>query len=181
MRTLMQPANHIEANKNIEFRLSSIKKISYFEKDPSEYKLTSNDIQQADVNIGVNFTINEQEETISFQIAAVFLYSEDLKKQELFGIETLYTYEIKSLAEHLKTHDKEEYIIPDNLMLTFLNIAISGTRGMLAVLNTAPAYNHLLLPIINPSEILGTLKKQNTLQPNNDSNKRLHLTQEGRD
>lgn len=166
----MKPKNSIQHDKKIEFKLIEVKKLRYFENNPSEYHLTVDAIQQADVKIGINLTVNKEEETISFYILSVFIYPDREKRYELFGIETLHTYKVKFFTQHFKKSDIEEYTIPDDLMFTFLSVAISGTRGMLAVLNTTPAYNHLFLPLLNPHELLEKLKERNRDSHNKDSN-----------
>jgi hypothetical protein len=44
-------------------------------------------------------------------------------------------------------------------MATFLGIAVSGTRGMLVVLNTNKYYKKILLPLINPLNVIKNSKK----------------------
>jgi hypothetical protein len=69
----MKPKNSIQHDKKIEFKLIEVKKLRYFENNPSEYHLTVDAIQQADVKIGINLTVNKEEETISFYILSVFI------------------------------------------------------------------------------------------------------------
>ena len=96
----MKPTKVAKNEKKIEFKIVEIKKIRYFETNPGEYDLAPENIHMADVNLGVKFTINEQEETLLFHITAMFLHSKEDEKYELFGIETLHVYKIKSFLKH---------------------------------------------------------------------------------
>lgn len=145
----------------IEFKIVEIKKISHFEKDYRDYNLVVDDIKIGKMEIGLNLDINAEKGTVAFNINAKCFHPPVENSHLLFGIETLYKYRVKNLNKLFKMKDEEKYNLPDNLMCTFLSLAISGTRGMLAALNTTPVYQTIFLPLIPSMELLSKLKKNN--------------------
>lgn len=146
--------------KPIQFKLAEIKKLSYFENDPISIGLTETKIKNSNVDYGANVYINKESKTVSLQTMAKFYIDRDGKVYELFGIETKHTFKIRNFEEVVISPQNDAFSIPDEVMLTFMNISISGMRGMLAILNTRPEYDRLYFPIINSVSLLDGLKKK---------------------
>ncbi|MGD9900292.1 MAG: hypothetical protein AB7T22_14305 [Calditrichaceae bacterium] len=142
----------------IEFKIVEIKKISHFENDFSDYGLDADDVITSKMEIGLNLNIDGPKGTLAFNIKVKCFHRLEENNFLLFGIESMYKYRIKNLNKLFKDKAEDKYNFPDNLMSTLLNLAISGTRGMLAALNTTPAYQNIFLPIINPKTLLTDLK-----------------------
>jgi hypothetical protein len=88
------------------------------------------------------------------------------EKHLLFGIETIYKYKIVDLNKNYRNEDIKSYQIPDVFMNTLLATAISGTRGMLAALNTTPEYQKIYLPMVTTENLLKGLKTESILKSN---------------
>ena len=146
--------------KTIQFKLTEIKKLSYFENDPVTFGIKEKKIKNSKVDYGANAHIDNNSGTVSIQTMAKFYIEKDRKRFELFGIETRHVFKIRNFSEVIQSPEKNIYKLPDQIMLTFMNISISGMRGMIAILNTRPEYNQLYFPIINSASLLEEIKKQ---------------------
>jgi hypothetical protein len=73
---------------------------------------------------------------------------------KLAEIETRTTYKLKGI----KTDDGLR--LPDELIVTFLSIAYSNTRGALAAKAQGTIVGDLPLPLINPTEVVEKMKKR---------------------
>jgi len=146
--------------KPIQFKLIEIKKISYFENDPLALGIKEKRIKNSKVDYGANLYIDGDTGTVSIQTMAKFYIEKENKKYDLFGIEVKHIFKIRNFSEVVEHPEVDVFKIPDQVMLTFMNISISGMRGMLAILNTRPEYNQLYFPVITSASLLEEIKKQ---------------------
>lgn len=75
---------------------------------------------------------------------------------ELANIETSTVYKLKGLADDDLNH------LPDHLVITFLSIAYSNTRGALAAKTQGTIVGEVPLPLINPTKIIEDMKNKST-------------------
>lgn len=138
-----------------QYKLIEVKKISYFENDIEKYQFKDK-VKRGNTpfQLTVHIAIDDSSGTIDVILRIKFYYMNNNEKIELFGIDTSHKFKIKNFFEVFLPNDKKEYPIPDEVMTNFLGIAISGTRGMLIVVNTNKQYENILLPLINPLEVL---------------------------
>ncbi|MDX9815789.1 MAG: hypothetical protein RBT06_02480 [Smithellaceae bacterium] len=142
-----------------EFKIDEIKKTKHFENDFREYGLNQQDIKNGKINLNIGLGFDQKKELVFFNIK-VNCFSMD-GKHLLFGIETLFKYKIVDLNKLYRSEETKSYQIPDHFMNTLLGAAISGTRGMLAALNTTPEYQKIFLPMIQADQLIKDLKNQN--------------------
>ncbi len=152
---------NLSQKQKIEFRIVEIKKVSYFQNDFSELGLTKLEIKKGEVALATRFDVSEKEKCVSISIKTNFFVRKDEKRFDLFGIETSHKFEIRNFHKIFFDSVNKKYNIPDKIMPVFLNISISGTRGMLAALCSNPAYSKIILPIINPIDLLNSYKEHN--------------------
>ncbi len=150
----------------VEFKLLQIKKIYHFERDLSEYNLTKKDIKNGQFEMVVKIKIDGERGKIFFGIKADFTYKKKNGSIKLFGIESLFKFQVKRFKSVIKSKELGKFTIPDPLMVAFLNIALSGTRGMLAALNTDPVYGNVFIPLTNPTDLYKSFKDQDIKQNN---------------
>lgn len=75
-------------------------------------------------------------------------------KSDLAIIETSTAYKLKGV------NDEEMYQLPDHLVITFLSIAYSNTRGALAAKAQGTVVGEIPLPLINPTQVIEDMKKE---------------------
>jgi len=142
--------------KDVQFRLVEIKKVRFYQNDYTEYGLTQDDILKGNLNLGVNYKIKPEEETITILLMADFFS----KNNNLFGITTSHTFKVKDFDTAVKYNKKGDFNVPDQLMKLWLSIAISDTRGMLAILNADHEYSKIILPLIHLDAFINNLKQK---------------------
>lgn len=73
---------------------------------------------------------------------------------ELANIETSTTFKLKGIEkENMRK-------LPDHLLITFLSIAYSNTRGALAAKAQGTVVGEVPLPLINPTQVIEDMKKR---------------------
>jgi outer membrane receptor for Fe3+-dicitrate len=78
-------------------------------------------------------------------------------KHEIAAIETITSFKIKGLPSENFNH------IPEHLVITFLSIAYSTTRGALVAKSQGSVVGEVPLPLINPSEVIARMKNQQVM------------------
>ena len=152
-----------DKNKKIQlqFRLIEIKKLSYFENNLEDLDFKKKiDINKLPFQLGVLLSINDKAGIIEIILKVTYYFNYNYKKYDLLGLNTSHKFEIKDFINTFHKNDKDEYFIPDQIMANLLGMSISGTRGMLAVLNTSQQYNKIIFPLINPIDVLKSGKNQ---------------------
>lgn len=153
--------NNIKEKKKeveITFRILEIKKISHSEYDYSEYGLTEEDLKRAQGQVVVKFAIINDEECLAFTVESSYECKKDKENYTLFSLEVLYKFQIKDFNNIFKSTQPEEVKIPDQFLQTLMGIAISGARGIQAVVNTNQRYKNVFIPIVNTKEMLRPIK-----------------------
>lgn len=73
---------------------------------------------------------------------------------QLAAIETFTVFKLKGVESENMNR------LPDHLVITFLSIAYSNTRGALAAKSQGTVVGDVPLPLINPTQVIEDLKKQ---------------------
>ncbi len=74
--------------------------------------------------------------------------------EELAAIETYTTYKVKGVDQ------ENMFSLPDHLVVTFLSIAYSNTRGALAAKAQGTIVGEVPLPLISPTRVIEDMKRQ---------------------
>ncbi len=151
MKKNITPKSHAVSIKIIE-----IKKIRHYEKDYTQYGLKAKDIKKPTVNIGMRLSFDKKIGAVTIVFVPRFFYPET--ENELFGIEFQYKFKIFNMKRFAVSEN--EWRIPDVIMLNLFSIVISGTRGMLAALNTTPEYRNIYLPVLSREQILSLAQQK---------------------
>ena len=69
----------------------------------------------------------------------------------------MHGFKIKDFNKSILKNDDNSFRIPDFLLLKLLDISVSGSRVMLAILNSKQEYCDILLPIVNTTNLLNGL------------------------
>jgi len=143
----------VDKHHQVSFGLIEIEKVKFYENDPDE--IGFDDVAKNKIKTGIHteLEINVDKATIGIILEITFSHSEN-STNNLYGIKTKHTYKIKNISEIVKKVNDDGFNIPDQLLITLISIAYSGTRGMLAVLVTNEKYKKIILPIVNPKKLL---------------------------
>jgi len=131
--------------KKIYFKINSIKLISFH-----QYLIEDLDENKPfQINIGVNFGINKEKSLVSTLIKAEFRRDD----VDFLGIEVVHNFILKD-GSILDKCTQDKLNLPKTFLISLLSISISGTRGLLAGINTNSPFNRFFLPLINPKELI---------------------------
>ncbi len=144
----------------VEYKLAEIKKIYHYERDFAEYGLAKKDIARGRFEVSINLGLDGVKGMVTFKIKADYAHPLGEENIQLFGIITSFNFKIKYFKRTFKTEAPDKYNIPNPIMINFLDIALSGTRGMLAALNTNPSYANFYLPVMDHIKLIKQLKEQ---------------------
>jgi len=145
----------------IQFRIVEIKKLNHFENDFHEFGLQEDDLNDVGIELTHGLAASPGEDAVIVKLTITYLNNKNTD-QKLFGITTNTKFEIKDLQKKYVDKKANALNLPIKIIHTVLSISISSVRGILAALNTNPAYQKMILPIINPSELV----KSNNVEKN---------------
>jgi hypothetical protein len=98
-----------------------------------------------------DFDVEKKLFTVGFKIKVT---ASPQSNVELANIETFTFYKLKGVE------DDEINRLPDHLVITFLSIAYSNTRGALAAKAQGTVVGEVPLPLINPTQVIEEMKKR---------------------
>lgn len=134
---------------SIEYWLNEIK-ILTFELSESEDEFLDN--QELKMNLSLDGDYNKEEKKVTI-LVLVTIYKEN--KIDVAKLKVRYVFKI-NYNESL--NDNNEVLLPENLLNTFNNVAVSTTRGILFTKFQATNIDNFILPLIKINKI-SKLKK----------------------
>lgn len=146
-------------DKLVSYKLSEIRKKSYFQKSLEELGLSKSSIKKGQAKIGTQLTVRKKDSSVVIGLDVRFTAKKDERDIELFGIETEHIFHIKNVNDLFAEENENEINIPKSLVLAFLNVSVSGTRGMLVALNSNPDYAKIYLPLVDHLKIVDHIFK----------------------
>lgn len=107
-------------------------------------------------NIGFELTTNFNLEEKSVEMLLATTFVDPANGNVIMRIKTSNVFLFLELANFHKP-ERNEFDLPDNVMVTFLSLSISHSRALLAKNALGTKLSDLYIPIVNPSEILNQL------------------------
>ncbi|HBL77240.1 MAG: hypothetical protein A2W90_15540 [Bacteroidetes bacterium GWF2_42_66] len=134
----------------VNIAVKKIKDIEFFINE--EFELANPPI----ANIGFELTTNINLNDKSVEMLLTTTFVDPTNGNVLMKIKTSNVFLFLELANFHKP-DRNEFDIPDNVLVTFLSLSISHSRALLAKNALGTKFADLYIPIVNPSEILKQL------------------------
>lgn len=165
---------HIESDmktEEVKFQITQLKEIGYYYYEPIEF-IKSNKIEQLEVGININYRWNLDQDIFGVQLDIAYLLELlENKKEELLKFSTYTEFKVVPLKEIFKVNAPNDFTMDANHETTFVSIAISSTRGMLASRTAGTFFSQFIFPIVTPSDLILTKKiqSQKILQPKSDT------------
>ncbi len=148
-----------EKIKQILYRIEDIEILDYKSTDPQSFADRIDAFKNIQVTISTHGDVNEKNGTISALMDVAFSKEYSCVKHEIINIKTSHIFRIKEFNKVIEKDEEGRPVLPNWLILNFLSIAISGTRGMIAARNVYPEYKKVILPLMDPTQMLKGLKK----------------------
>jgi len=123
--------------------------------------IKSNKIEQLEVGININYRWNLDQDIFGIQLDIVYLLEIlENKKEELLKFSTYTEFKVVPLKEIFKVNAPNDFTIDAKLETTFVSIAISSTRGMLASRTAGTFFSQFIFPLVTPGELILSKKIQ---------------------
>lgn len=137
---------------NVTFKLVDIIIPKYSFVVPPQDKPIKLDHQYTiEVNSGVFF--DAEKKNVIVVLHTKYFY--DKEKQILVSdLVTQTVYGIENFGEVIKQKNKDEFDVPDQLLLTLFSIALSSTRGIMMEKSSNNFLQKVFIPIVDPKELI---------------------------
>lgn len=148
----------MEENKEIQIRLIEINEISFY-LNPIPLPIEQVEFGK-NLNLEIGFRFDVNQETNIFKFYTLIDYRVLENAEPIVGIETELVFEISNLSSVVSFESGEQLKIDNNILATLAGVCIGTTRGLLASNTKGSSISKFPLPILNPTEILENMNKQ---------------------
>jgi hypothetical protein len=141
-------------NDQISFQITQLKELafSYAETSPNG---SLQNIDELEVCINVNYRWNLEKDIFGVQLDIAYLKMVDgSQKTELLKFVSYTEFKVLNLERIFKVNSPIDFIMDENPEITFVSIAISSTRGMLASRTAGTIFGQFIFPIGSPAELI---------------------------
>ncbi len=144
----------VNNDKKIEFQISELKILSFFENSTHKLKLTKKQVEKGDVYTNSNIAIYEKEKFIDFTIEGIFSIKKGGKRIELFGAKTFNSFFIKNFKETVIKDKHGKFVKSNSLFIPLIDCSLSALRGILVALPKDSYYQDIILPHLDSTKFI---------------------------
>lgn len=138
----------------ISFQITQLKELGFSYSETNSHG-EAQKIEQLEVAINVNYRWNLEKDIFGIQLDIAYLNAiGDSLKTELLKFSSYTEFKVLDLQCVFKVNDTNDFIMDENLETTFVSIAISSSRGMLASRTAGTFLGQFIFPIVNPGELI---------------------------
>lgn len=136
--------------KQINIGIKKIKEIEFFINED----ITLKNPQEFNIRFELTTNIILAENYVEMVLSAIFSAGSD--DNVFLKIRTSNLFIILELSSFHNV-ENDSFDIPDNALVTLLSLSISHTRALLAKNSIGTKFSELIIPIVNPTEVLKQL------------------------
>lgn len=143
--------------KNIVFHIAGISELEYSYKNHISIPEFSGNMVPENISAGLNINYKWNLEKELFAVQVDLMFALDKGEEDRFEFlkhSSLTEYFVKNLADIFSTKDENQFKIEKPWEITFVSLAISTARGMLAARTAGSFYNRFIFPVIDPSTVI---------------------------
>ena len=138
----------------IKFQINQLKEIRFSYIEPIELTKDQN-VEQLEVGINVNYRWNLEQDIFGVQLDMAYLRDlEENKKEELLKFSSYTEFKVLGLNGIFKVNNSNDFIMDEKLETTFVSIAISSSRGMLAARTAGTFFGQFVFPLVTPGDLI---------------------------
>lgn len=134
----------------VNIAVKKIKEVEFFVNE--EIELANPPVANIKFELTTNIILDDK----SIEMLLTTYFVDQVQGNMFMKIKTSNVFLFLELANFHKP-ENNEFDIPDNVLVTFLNLSISHSRAMLAKNALGTKFADLYIPIVNPSVILKQL------------------------
>jgi hypothetical protein len=143
--------------KNIVFHIAGISELEYSYKNHLSISEFSGNTAPENISVGlnINYRWNLEKELFGVQVDLMFaLEKGEEDRFEFLKHTSLTEYFVKNLADIFSVKNETQFNIEKPWEITFVSLAISTARGMLAARTAGTFYSKFTFPVIDPSKVI---------------------------
>jgi|GEM_PF-1456304 hypothetical protein len=138
----------------IKFQITQLKELGFSYTEPIELIQTQK-IEQLEVGINVNYRWNLEQDIFGVQLDIAYIKEiNENQKNELLKFSAYTEFKVLNLQKIFKVNNPNDFIMDEKLETTFVSIAISSTRGMLASRAAGTFFAQFIFPLVSPGELI---------------------------
>ncbi len=138
-----------------KFRFRRIVPLSYTYSHPSQFGIRRLNADEFRFQVNHNYAVQKEEKHLTAFIFLRYIYEDNEGNEEaVVELTTASDFIIDNFEEAISINEDDSFDCEDSILATFLGLAYSSTRGILATYLGATPYNFLVLPVINPLELI---------------------------
>jgi hypothetical protein len=134
----------------VNIAVKKIKEVEFYVNE--EIELANPPIANIKFELTTNIILDDN----SIEMLLTTYFADQVQGNMFMKIKTSNVFLFLELANFHKP-EKNEFDLPDNVLVTFLSLSISHSRALLAKNALGTKFADLYIPIVNPSEILKQL------------------------
>ncbi|MCX6245133.1 MAG: hypothetical protein NTU98_10565 [Bacteroidetes bacterium] len=164
----------------IKFQITKLKEIGFSYIEPTDPGQTQK-IDQLEVGINVNYRWNLEQDIFGVHLDIAYIKEIlEHQKTELLKFSSYTEFKVLNLQKIFKVNNPNDFIMDETLETTFVSIAISSTRGMLASRTAGTFFSQFIFPLVSPGDLIlskkikaGKLTESQEQKPTKTKNKKL--------
>lgn len=153
-------------SKQVNFRIARISELSFCFENHLEFNSFKEEKTPDNVSAGLNVSYKWNLEKNAFVVLVTikFTVAQDRNKPtEFLKHKSATEFYVEDLGKILTVREGGEFSIDRNWETTFVSLAISTARGLMAAKTAGTYYSRFIFPVVDPQKVILSAKGKNSL------------------
>lgn len=145
------------SDKDIRFQIAKITELGFCHKNHRQVPELADGKSSGNLSAGFNlsYSWNIEKNAFAIQIELKFTLESNSKEKTVLLTHTSVTeFIITELSTILEVNNNNEFTMSENWEVTFVSLAVSTARGMMASRTAGTFYEKFIFPVIDPSKVM---------------------------
>ncbi len=145
------------SEKNIRFQIAKISELAFCHKN---HRLVpefadGKPPESLSAGLNLNYSWNIEKNLFGIQIELKFAIESNTKeKLEVLTHTSVTEFHVSDLSSILDIKDNNDFTMEERWEITFVSLAVSTARGMMASRTAGTFYDKFIFPVIDPSKVM---------------------------
>lgn len=156
----------MEKNLSTKFKLINSNVLEYNYIDPINIKRDVGIKQEFEVKLKIDYNWNVDLNHFGVIVGVLYLMEHEKTKHTILKCSIVTLYEVLDLKEHFNVRSNIDFDMNTTLETSLVSIAISTSRGVLMEKTNGTLIRNIILPIVNPSDLILSPKMNGEVKTN---------------